>query len=59
MHWELSEFKETASKVVLVLGTADATEHLAQLPKLLSLHSLGSSVLSIRLFYQPTADKGM
>lgn len=55
----MSEFKETPSKVVLVLGTGDAQEHLARLPKLLALKSLGSSVLSMRLFYQLTAHKGM
>ncbi|KAI1795151.1 hypothetical protein LXA43DRAFT_1110751 [Ganoderma leucocontextum] len=57
LHWEVSEFKETPSKVVLALGRGDAPQHLAQLSKVLSPDSLGSSVLSMRLFYQPTADK--
>ncbi|KAM5540426.1 hypothetical protein V8D89_005884 [Ganoderma adspersum] len=52
LRWEVSEFKETPSKVVFMLGTGDAPEHLARLPKLFSLKSLGSCMLSIRLFYQ-------
>lgn len=55
----MSEFKETPSKVVLVLGAGDAAEHLARLPKLFALKTLGSSVLSMRLFYQLTAHQGM
>lgn len=58
LHWEVSEFKETSSKVVLVLGAGDAPQHLVELRKLLYPSSLSPSVLSIRLFYQPTANKG-
>ena len=58
MHWEVSEFKETPSKVVLVVGSGDSPRHISQLLKLPPLQPLESTVLSIRLFYKLSADKG-
>ncbi|TBU32860.1 hypothetical protein BD311DRAFT_713874 [Dichomitus squalens] len=54
LRWEVLEFKETPSKVVLVFGSGDGPTHLTQLPQ---LPPLKSSALSIRLFYRLSAGK--
>ncbi|KAI0723210.1 hypothetical protein C8Q76DRAFT_614876 [Earliella scabrosa] len=50
LHWEVSAFNETPSKVALVCGKGDVSilSHLRNVPE---LQSLKSEALSIRLFY--------
>ena len=57
-HWEVSVFKETPSKVVLICGKGDASDVPARLRNVPPLQSLKSEALSIRLFYKISAPEG-
>ena len=57
LHWEVSAFNETPSKVALVCGKGDVSilSHLRNVPE---LQSLKSEALSIRLFYNVSRSAG-
>ncbi|KAI0750773.1 hypothetical protein C8Q80DRAFT_1268091 [Daedaleopsis nitida] len=53
LHWEVSAFNETDSKVALICGKGDALlSHMRNIP---ALQPLKSEALSIRLFYRTPA----
>ncbi|KAI0650350.1 hypothetical protein C8Q79DRAFT_380328 [Trametes meyenii] len=51
LHWEVSSFRETPSKVVLVCVRGEDRELLDQLRAVSTLSSLRLEALSVRLFY--------
>ncbi|KAI0774189.1 hypothetical protein C8Q74DRAFT_1201149 [Fomes fomentarius] len=59
IHWEVSTFNETPSKVTLICGKSDHIPLLSQLRNVTETKSLHSEALSTRLFYKIPASQAV